>query len=108
MRMQHLAQFKIAGFSYYDGAIVFRKLKIGTKLRLQLEEDNKYDCRAVAIYYKKHKIGFIPKTENRIFYKLIQVGLAKHIRTVIQQVTPHEHPENQIQIVAHLINENCE
>lgn len=104
MKMQHLAQFKIAGFSYYEGAFVFRKLKIGTKLKLQLEEENKYDCRAVAIYYKKHKIGFIPKTENRIFYKLIQVGLAKHITTVIQQVTPHEHPENQIQIVAHFIN----
>ncbi len=103
MKMQHLAQFKIAGFSYYEGAFVFRKLKIGTKLKLQLEEENKYDCRAVAIYYKKHKIGFIPKTDNRIFYKLIKVGLAKHIRVVIQQVSPHEHPENQIQIVAHLI-----
>lgn len=67
MKMQHLAQFKIAGFSYYDGAIVFRKLKIGTKLKLQLEEDNKYDCRAVAIYYKKHKIGFIPKTDTEFF-----------------------------------------
>ena len=52
---------------------------------------------------KKHKIGFIPKTDNRIFYKLIKVGLAKYIRVVIQQVSPHEHPENQIQIVAHLI-----
>ena len=28
MKMQHLAQFKIAGFSYYEGAFVFRKLKI--------------------------------------------------------------------------------
>lgn len=99
MKMQHLAQFKIAGFSYYEGAFVFRKLKIGTKLKLQLEEENKYDCRAVAIYYKKHKIGFNPK-----FYKLIKVGLAKYIRIVIQQVSPHEHPENQIQIVAHFIN----
>ena len=104
MKIQHLAQFKIAGFSYYEGAFVFRKLKIGTKLKLQLEEENKYDCRAVAIYYKKHKIGFIPKTDNRIFYKLIKVGLAKYIRVVIQQVSPHEHPENQIQIVAHFIN----
>ena len=48
MKMQHLAQFKIASFSYYEGAFVFKKkLKIGTKLKLQLEEENKYDCRAV-------------------------------------------------------------
>ena len=67
MKMQHLAQFKIAGFSYYEGAFVFRKLKIGTKLKLQLEEENKYDCRAVTIYYKKHKIGFILKRITEFF-----------------------------------------
>ena len=30
--MQHLAQFKIAGFSYYEGAFVFRKLKNRNKI----------------------------------------------------------------------------
>lgn len=103
MKKEHLANFNIAGFTYYDGALIFHKLKIGTELKLKLEEKNKYDAKAVAIYYRKHKIGFIPKTENRIFYKLIKVGLKRNIRILIQRVSPHEHPENQIQISAHLI-----
>ena len=67
MKMQHLAQFKIAGFSYYEGAFVFRKLKIGTKLKLQLEEENKYDYRAVAIYYKNTKLDLSLKRITEFF-----------------------------------------
>ncbi|MDD3458488.1 MAG: HIRAN domain-containing protein [Weeksellaceae bacterium] len=106
MKTEHLAHFFIAGFTYYDGALVFRKLKIGKKLRLELEEDNKYDHRAVAVYYKKHKIGFIPRTENRIFYKLLKIGLGENIRMTVQSTDRRQHPESQVQIVAHLINKN--
>ena len=108
MRIQHLANFHIAGFTYYDGALVFRKLKIGKELQLKLEEDNKYDPRAVAVYFKEKKIGFIPRDENRIFYKLLQVGLEDHIRILIQQINPSEHPERQVHVVAHLVNQPLE
>lgn len=101
--MEHLANFNIAGFTYYDGAPIFRKLKIGTKLKLQLEENNRYDARAVAIYFKNHKIGFIPRTENRIFYKMLKVGLENSIRILIQSKDATAHPEQQIRVVAHLI-----
>ncbi|WP_187477568.1 HIRAN domain-containing protein [Amniculibacterium sp. G2-70] len=102
MKKEHLSHFNIAGFTYYDGALVFQKLNIGTKLNLVLEPDNKYDARAIAIYYKDHKIGFVPRTENRILYKLLMVGLKRNLQVVIQRVSKNEHPENQIQVVVHL------
>lgn len=104
MKTEHLAHFNIAGFTYYDGALVFRKLKVGKKLELKLEEDNKFDARAIALYYKEHKLGFIPRTENRIIYKLLKIGLSHNIRILIQKVDASEHPENQIMVVAHLLN----
>ncbi|WP_124641287.1 HIRAN domain-containing protein [Amniculibacterium aquaticum] len=104
MKKEHLSHFNIAGFTYYDGALVFQKLNIGTKLNLVLEPDNKYDARAIAIYYKDHKIGFVPRTENRILYKLLMVGLKRNLQVVIQRVSKNEHPENQIQVVVHLIS----
>lgn len=106
MKKEHLSYFDIAGFTYYDGALVFSKLKIGKKLKLKLEEDNKYDARAIAIYYKDSKIGFVPKTENRIIYKLLKIGLENNIQAVIQRVDATKHPENQIQVVVHLIEKN--
>lgn len=104
MKKEHLAHFDIAGFTFYDGALVFNDLKIGTKLRLKLDKNNKYDARAVAIYLGEFKLGFIPRSENRIFYKLFTVGLHKHIEARIQRISKDAHPENQISVVAHLIN----
>ena len=103
---EHLANFQIAGFTYYDGALAFKNLEIGIKLKLKLDPENKFDARAVAIYYKDHKLGYIPKAENRIFYKLFTVGLQKYVEARIQRISKDEHPENQIQVVAHL--RHCE
>ena len=101
---EHLANFHIAGFTYYDAPICFSKLKIGTHLRLKLEKDNKFDARAVAIYYKDFKLGFVPRAENRIFYKLLITGHKKIIDCIIQQVDATAHPENQVRAIAYLKN----
>ncbi|WP_299095937.1 HIRAN domain-containing protein [uncultured Winogradskyella sp.] len=106
MKKEYLANFCIAGFTYYEGVSVFRKLKIGKKLILKLEEENKYDPKAVAIYYKDSKIGFIPRNENRIFYKLIKIGLSNLIEIRVQQKDASAYPEEQIRLVAYLINKN--
>jgi hypothetical protein len=105
MRTEHLAHFNIAGFTYYDGALAFSKLKIGAKLELRLEEDNRFDARAIAIYHKEYKLGFVPRTENRIIYKLLRIGMKKNLSVLIQQADSRAHPENQIKVVIHLINE---
>jgi len=99
---EHLAHFSIAGLTYYDVTECFSKLKIGTKLSLQLEETNKYDPRAVAIYYKNHKLGFVPRSENRIIYKLLKVQLNEQLTCRIQKIDATQHPEHQIQVVIHL------
>mgnify|MGYP000159171693 CR=1 FL=1 len=78
---EHLAHFNIAGFTYYDGPECFKKLKIGKQLKLDLEPENKYDARAIAIYYKDLKLGFVPRSENRIIYKLLKVGLQSLLTT---------------------------
>lgn len=105
MKKEHLAHFDIAGFTYYDGAIVFRKLKIGKKVRLQLEEENKFDARAVAIYYNEFKLGFVPRSENRILYKLLKTGLDQNLSVVIQRLDPTAYPENQVSVIVHLVND---
>lgn len=49
---EHLANFHIAGFTYYDGAEAFSELKMGTELNIALDEENKYDARAVMLVTK--------------------------------------------------------
>ncbi|MEC5394441.1 HIRAN domain-containing protein [Bergeyella sp. RCAD1439] len=100
---EHLVNFHIAGFNYYDGVLCFSKLKIGTKLDLEHEADNKFDHRAVALYYKGYKLGFIPRTENRIFYKLVKMGHENLLDLRIQRIDTNAHPEQQVAVVAHLL-----
>lgn len=104
MKKEHLSHFDIAGFTYYDGALAFKDLRIGTRLKLKLDKENKYDPRAVAIYFEDYKLGYVPRSENRIFYKLFTVGLHKFIEARIQRISKDAHPENQISVVVHLLN----
>lgn len=103
MIKEHLANFNIAGFTFYEGATCFAQLKIGKKLRLIHEESNGFDPRAVAIYFKNKKLGFVPRSDNRIIYKLLKVGL-NCIETRIQMVDGTNHPEAQVRVVVYLIN----
>ena len=95
---KQLLNFKIAGFSYYEGAIVFHELKIGTQLLLKPELDNRYDKNAIALYYNDHKLGFLPRQENRIIARLLQLGV-DCFEARIQQLDPTRNPEEQVGVI---------
>ena len=95
---EHLTNFSIAGFSYYEGAIAFSELKIGTELTLTLEPENKYDNNAVALYFQDLKLGFMPRDENRIIAKLLKLGF-NNFEARVQKLDDKEHPEAQIDVI---------
>lgn len=101
---EHLAHFNIAGFSYYDGAEAFHELKMGERLDISLDPENRYDPHAVAVTYKDYKLGYIPKADNEIFFKLLTVGI-KNIVVRVQRLDATEHPEQQVWVIAHLVGE---
>lgn len=99
---RHYMHFDIAGFTYWDGCIVFDQLRIGSKLHLVGETDNRFDPYAVAIYYEDYKLGFVPRTENRQLSKLIEMGYADIFDVRINRITPELHPENQVSVIVYL------
>ncbi len=92
---EHLAQFTVAGFKYYDGAAALQEMDAGMRCHLELEPDNGYDPRAVAVYFDDFKLGFIPRCENRIFYKLIKTGHGKSIEARIQPASRQYRPSRK-------------
>ena len=99
---RHYSTFHIAGFSYWDGCIVFNELKIGTELTLQREEDNKFDPYAVAIYYGEYKIGFIPRNENHEISKFLELGHTDLFEVRINRITPDAQPESQVGVIVYI------
>lgn len=94
----HFANFCIAGFSYYDGALVFDRLKIGQKLKLVPEPTNPVDKNAITIYLKDYKLGYVPKAGNREMSKVLYAG-HNIFSAYVQMVNKQNHPEEQVRVV---------
>ena len=102
MNDRHFSTFHIAGFTYYNGVDVFENLKIGKELLLKAEPENPFDPNAVAIYYEKEKLGFIPKDENELIRKFLNLGHTELFEVKINQVSPDAYPEKQIRVVVRI------
>ena len=97
-RSKHYLDFNLAGFTYWDGLDVIEDLKLGTELSLKSESDNPYDPDAVAIYYGKYKIGYVPRTHNSEISNFLYFGHENIFDAKISSASPEEHPERQFRV----------
>ena len=89
----------LAGFAYWDGVEAFDELKVGTPLTLVVEPDNSFDPHAVAVYYKDHKIGYIPSTRSSWLAPYLQYGHTDLFEVFVNRISVEKSPEGQIGIV---------
>ena len=101
----YLISCHLAGRMYHDVDEVWNKLKVGTKLRLVRDVDNRYDPKAIAVVYdsieedKTFILGYIPRSDNFTLSVLLDMGWTHIFECRICQVSPDAHPEQQIQLV---------
>ncbi len=93
--------FFIAGFSYYEGTLNFKKLEVGDKVDIVIDDENTYDKHALIIKYKDAKLGYIPKRKNKAISKIIRSGY-NIFEAYIQQKDSNAHSEEQIKIIIYI------
>ncbi len=98
-KSRNLFDCNIAGFTYYDGLDVIDKLVLGAAVTLVPEPDNPYDPDAVAVYFEKSKLGFIPQTLNGIISSLFYFGHGDIFEAKICSRNLESHMEKQFSIV---------
>ena len=103
---RHFGNFNIAGFTYWEGCMAIADLKVGSQLRLVREEDNTFDPHAVAIYYEDYKLGFIPRGENELISKMVDLGYGKIFDCRVQRISLDAHPEKQVGVIVFLKEAN--
>ena len=54
----------LAGFRYHGAAEVWRELRLGDPLELAREPQNPHDANAIAVLWRGHKLGYVPRREN--------------------------------------------
>lgn len=64
----------VAGTSFRKLKEVEPSLLAEVKLELTREPKNEYDNFAIALYFNKQKIGFIPREKNEVIARLLDAG----------------------------------
>jgi hypothetical protein len=54
----------LAGFSYHEARAHWAEFARGDPLVLAREAGNPHDANAVAVYWRSHKLGYVPRTQN--------------------------------------------
>lgn len=101
---RHLVTFNVAGFQFWDGALVLSKLAPGCKLDLVPEFDNPHDHEAVALYIEGIKIGYIPAKINEFFSTLAYFGHGDAFECRVLQVAPEKEPWEQVRVAIYVVD----
>lgn len=64
----------VAGFQFHRGESIWSSLSVGKKLTLVREPTNPHDEDAVAVYFRDDKLGYVPRSENRVVARMLDRG----------------------------------
>ena len=73
---------QLAGFQYYAGKQIWNELRDEDELILRREPDNRYDSRAVEIYWRDYKLGYIPRRDNTVIAQLMDRKVPLRVRII--------------------------
>ncbi len=64
----------LAGSQYYAVSAVWPEIRVGDALALIREPDNRHDPRAIRVEWRGHKLGYVPRAENRAVAAAMDAG----------------------------------
>ena len=64
----------LAGSQYYSANRVWGEIRIGDRLSLAREPDNRHDRNAVRVEWNDQKLGYVPRAENRAVAQALDAG----------------------------------
>lgn len=79
-KLRYLYSGPVNGTYYYEARKVYDRIAHNDLLELRLETDNEHDHRAIEVYWKGHKLGYVPRADNKVIYNLMKDGVAMEAR----------------------------
>ncbi len=86
----------LAGFQYHSGGEHWAHLAVGDALQLFREPDNPHDAKAVRVEWRGHKLGYLPRKENRAVAAAMDAGEPVDAR--IARLLEHRNPWQRVLI----------
>lgn len=94
----------LAGRMYHEADEVWEQLRVGTKVELVREADNRYDPQAVMICFNDKEneelvcLGYIPRSQNSTLALFMDMGYSDIFECRINQIDEKAHPEQQVHL----------
>ena len=85
----------LAGSQYYAVGEFWRELQVGDPLTLIREPDNRHDRNAIRVEWRGHKLGYVPRAENRAVAAAMDQGDKLVAR--ISRLTEHANPWRRVE-----------
>jgi len=89
----------LAGSQYYALGEHWAQLRVGDRLTLTREPDNRHDPLAVRVSWQGHPLGYLPRAENAAVARALDRGLRLVGR--IARLTPHPDPWQRVVVEVH-------
>lgn len=64
----------LAGSQYYAVSTSWHEIRVGDRLSLIREPENRHDRHAIRVEWKGHKLGYVPRAENRAAARALDGG----------------------------------
>ncbi len=100
-RRTTLFEAYVAGYRFYDGDTVIRKLRVGSPLQLRRQPTNPYDARAIEILTVDGvKLGYVPMRLNAHPAALLDSG--RRVVADVVEVNPESVPWERVKFAVQL------
>ena len=88
----------LAGSQYYAVGEFWRELQVGDPLNLIREPDNRHDRNAIRVEWRGHKLGYVPRAENRAVAAALDGGdkLVARIARLREHPNPWQRVEFEV------------
>ena len=91
----------LAGSQYYAVAQVRDEIKLGDRLTLTREPDNHHDRNAVRVDWNGHKLGYVPRAENRAAARALDAG--EKLEARVSELRESPDPWKRVEFEVYLI-----
>ena len=91
----------LAGSQFYAVAKVWNEIRIGDRLTLTREPDNRHDHNAVRVDWNGQQLGYIPRKENRAVARALDEG--ERLEARVTKLRDDPDPWQRVEFEVYLI-----
>lgn len=91
----------LAGSQYYALASAWPEIRIGDKLLLTREPDNRHDANAIRVEWNGQRLGYVPRAENRALAAAMDRG--EQVEARVSALRKAKNPWQRVEFEVYLV-----